>query len=68
MSNKTYVGIDFHKNFSELCFQDENGVILDRVRIKTEKLESILRNRTSLEIGIEASGGTFDIAMRLEAL
>src|SRR5256885_1587642 len=68
MSNKTYVGIDFHKNFSELCFQDKAGVILERVRIKTEKLEPFLRNREPLEIGIEASGGVFDIGMRLEKL
>jgi transposase len=68
MSNKTYVGIDFHKNFSELCFQGVGGEILERVRVKTEKLETILRNRETLEIGIEVSGGVFDIGLRLEKL
>lgn len=67
MSNKFYCGLDFHKNATELCVLDENGKEVEQVRIKSTLLIQFLANRLNYQIGIEASGGVFDVVSKLEA-
>jgi transposase len=65
MTNKHYCGLDFHKNFTQICVMNEKGHILTEERIKTPLLTSYVANKNYI-IGIEASGGVFDIAEKLE--
>lgn len=65
MSNKHYCGLDFHKNFTQICIMNEKGHILSEERIKTSLLTTYMANK-HFTIGIEASGGVFDIAEKLE--
>ena len=67
MTNKHYCGLDFHKNFTQICIMNEKGQILTEERIKTALLITYMSNKDYV-IGIEASGGVFDIAEKLEAL
>jgi len=67
MGNKVYCGLDFHKNVSELCVMDFEGKILDRVRLAADKVVTYLSNKPEYHIGIESSGGVFDITAKLEA-
>jgi transposase len=62
-----YVGIDFHKNTSDLCFLNSKGEILDQVRIRTDRLVLYLSNKKDHLLGIEASGGVFDVVDKLKA-
>ncbi len=66
MNIQYYCGIDFHKNTSDLCVLDSNGKIKEQVRIQTSQLVKFLSNRKDYMIGIEASGGTHDMATRLK--
>ena len=66
MSNQYYCGLDFHKNFAELCVLDQEGKTIEQVRVKTEQLVKFLANRKDYHIAIEASGGVFDIVARLK--
>lgn len=66
MTNKHYCGLDFHKNFTQICVMNEKGLIIQEVRIRTSELVKYLANK-KYTIGIEASGGVFDIAEKLEA-
>ena len=68
MEKKLYCGMDFHKKDTELCVMDSEGLILEQVRVPTQKLVQFLSNRKHYQIGIEASGGVFDMASRLEAV
>lgn len=67
MNNKHYCGLDFHKNFTQICIMSEKGHILAEERIKTSLLITYMANKKYI-IGIEASGGVFDIAQKLEDL
>jgi transposase len=67
MSNQYYCGLDFHKNSAELCVLDQEGKVIEQVRVKTELLVQFLANRKNYHIAIEASGGVFDIVARLKA-
>lgn len=66
MTTKHYCGLDFHKNFTQICVLDCEGKIVEENRIKTELLYTYLANKNYL-IALEASGGTFDAASKLEA-
>jgi len=66
MTTKHYCGLDFHKNFTQICVIDSEGKIVEENRIKTELLYTYLANKNYL-IALEASGGTFDAASKLEA-
>jgi len=66
MTTQYYCGLDFHKNFAELCVLDPGGKIKEQVRVKTEQLVQLLSNRRDYHIAIEASGGVFDIVARLK--
>lgn len=65
MTNKHYCGLDFHKNFTQICIMNEKGHILTEERIKTSLLVQYMANKNYI-IGIEASGGVFDVAEKLE--
>lgn len=67
MSNQYYCGLDFHKNSAELCVLDQDGKVIEQVRVKTELLVQFLVNRKNYHIAIEASGGVFDVVARLKA-
>jgi transposase len=63
---KIFCGIDFHKNESVLCVLKENGEMVDQITtIKSSRLVQYLSNKKSWTIGIEASGGTNEVATRL---
>lgn len=66
MAIQFYCGLDFHKNHSELCVLDSTGRKVEQVRVKTEDLVRFLSNRRDYHIAIEASGGVFDIARKLQ--
>lgn len=66
MNNKHYCGLDFHKNFTQVCIMNEQGHLLTEERIKTSLLITYMSNKNYV-IGIEASGGVFDVAEKLEA-
>jgi transposase len=66
MNIQYYCGIDFHKNTSDLCVLDKDGKIKEQVKIKTSELVKFLSNRKDYLVGIEASGGTHDMATRLK--
>lgn len=66
MESITYLGIDFHKRTSTLCFMNEKGGDIEMVNIHTKNLNKFLANRKNLLIGIEASGGTNDAAEKLK--
>jgi hypothetical protein len=53
MANQLYRGLDFHKNFSELCVLDSAGKIVEQVRVKTVDLTKFLSNRKDYRIAIE---------------
>lgn len=65
MNTKHYCGLDFHKNFTQICIMNEKGQILTEERIKTSLLITYMSNK-DYTIGIEASGGVFDVAEKLE--
>lgn len=65
MTNKHYCGLDYHKNFTQVCVMDKKGIILTEERVKTSILIPYLANK-SYVIGIEASSGVFDVAEKLE--
>jgi hypothetical protein len=44
MANKYYCGLDFHKNFAELCVLEQDGKIVEQVRVKSEQLVKFLAN------------------------
>lgn len=67
MDTQYYCGLDFHKNFAELCVLDQGGKVIEQVRVKTEQLVQFLSNRKNYHIAIEASGGVFDAVARLKA-
>lgn len=67
MTTKHYCGLDFHKNFTQICVLNDKGHLEDEKRIKTSLLVTYLSNK-DYEIGIEASSGVFDIAEKLEQL
>jgi transposase len=67
MKNKLYCGMDFHKKDTELCVMDGDGKIVEQVRVASTKLVQFLSNRKEYHIGIESSGGVFDISSKLEA-
>jgi transposase len=68
MKDKLYCGMDFHKKDTELCVMDEQGKVLDQVRIASSKLVKFLSNRKHYHIGVESSGGVMDMASKLEAI
>jgi transposase len=64
--NKIYLGIDFHKNTSTLCFLEAGGDPKGKLEtIQTALLCKYLSNKKNLIIGIEASGGVNHYAMLL---
>lgn len=67
MTNKHYCGLDFHKNFTQICIVDQKGIVLEETRVKTNMLIKYMANKNYL-IGIEASGGVFHIVDQLESL
>ena len=67
MTTKHYCGLDFHKNFTQICILTEKGHIEKEERIKTSLLIKYLSNK-NYEIGIGASSGVFDIAEKLEQI
>ena len=66
MTTKHYCGLDFHKNLTQICVLDSEGKIIEENRIRTELLYTYLSNKNYI-IALEASGGTFDAASKLEA-
>jgi transposase len=66
MDIQFYVGLDFHKNVSELCIQDRHGAVVDRARMKTQLVTTYLSNKKGCHIAIEASGAVFDMAEKLK--
>lgn len=66
MDIQYYCGIDFHKITSDLCVLDKEGKVKEQVKIKSSELVKFLSNRKDYLIGIEASGGTHDMATRLK--
>lgn len=66
MDIQFYVGMDFHKNIVELCTQNKEGGIVDRARIHPDHVVKHLSNRRGCHIGIESSGGVFDMAEKLK--
>jgi transposase len=68
MEKKLYCGMDFHKKDTELCVIDEEGQILEQIRVPSAKLVMFLSNRKHYHIAIEASGGVMDIASKLEGV
>jgi transposase len=67
MTTKLYCGLDFHKNSAEICVLDQMGSVIEQTRVKSERLVQYLSNRKDYYIGVEASGGVFDITAKLEA-
>ena len=66
--SKIFCGVDFHKNESVLCVKTEKGEQVEPITtIKTKLLRQYLSNKKDWVIGIEASGGTNEIATRLKA-
>lgn len=68
MDSKTYCGMDYHKKSTELCVMDGEGKIIEQVRVESSKVIQFLSNRKEYVIGIEASGGTFEVTSKLKAL
>jgi transposase len=68
MRTKTYCGVDFHKNQTEICVKDESGKVIERARIATNKVELYFKNKPEMWIAIEASGGVFDACEKLKRL
>ena len=66
MTTKHYCGLDIHKNFTQICIMNQKGLIITEERIRTNLLVTYMANKNYI-IGIEASGGVFDIAEKLEA-
>jgi transposase len=65
MDIQFFIGLDFHKNVAELCIEDGQGRVVDRLRIKPEQVVKQLANRKACWIAIEASGAVFDMAAKL---
>lgn len=63
-----FLGIDYHKNTSTLCFKTRQGVKIKQVTVKTDELPEALAEYKSLEIAIETTGGSNHMAMVLESL
>lgn len=65
---KLFCGIDFHKNECVLAVKTEKGELVQPVTtIKTKLLRQYLANKKDWVIGIEASGGTNEMATQLIA-
>jgi hypothetical protein len=64
-----YVGIDLHKNSSQVCILTEDGELIER-RIKTERgsFDKLLGERPPARILVEASTESEWCARHLEAL
>lgn len=64
-----YIGIDLHKESSQVCILTENGELIER-RIKTDKVtfHQLLANRPPARILVEASTESEWAARYLEAL
>ena len=64
-----YIGIDLHKNSSQVCILTEDGELIER-RIKTdrESLDKLLAGRPPARILVEASTESEWAARHLEAL
>ena len=58
--SKHYCGLDFHKNFSQICVVDEFGNIKDEVNMKSSNLVKYLSNKKHYHIGIEAINSHYE--------
>lgn len=63
-----YLGIDYHKNTSTLCFKDQQGLKKKTITVPTESLSDALVEYKNLEIAIETTGGSNHMAMVLKSL
>jgi len=63
-----FLGIDYHKNTSTLCFKDQQGLKKKTITVKTTELTDALAEYKNLEIAIETTGGSNHMAMVLENL
>ena len=64
-----YIGIDLHKNSSQVCVLTEDGELIER-RIKTDRgsLDKMFGERTPARILVESSTESEWVAQHLEAL
>ncbi len=63
-----YLGIDYHKNTSTLCFKDQQGKTSRNQTVKTSDLSEVLKCYSNLEIAIETTGGSNHMAEVLRVL
>lgn len=70
MKHEIIVGIDFHKINTQICIMSLEGEILEEKRISSEScyLERFFANKPKALIGVEISGGVFQLAGLLKKL
>ena len=60
-----YCGIDFHKRTSTYHIVDKEGKSIEKGTLLTKSLVPFMNKRQKMMLGIEASGGTNDMATKL---
>lgn len=65
--SQLYCGLDFHKRTTTYHVLDKNKKDIEKGTIETKDLVAFMSKRQKMLIGIEASGGTNDMASKLQA-